>query len=92
MRSNHWEYLAFVLFGLGIALTVSAVIVHFYYQQHPDTNPQYSSYPIPLLIAGICISALGLPALHRSRTKRKMESELLPPIPPPPFPPSPPPP
>jgi uncharacterized membrane protein YidH (DUF202 family) len=92
MRSNHWEYLAFVLFGLGIALTVSASIVYFYYQQRPDTNPQYSSYPIPLLIAGICIIVLGFPALHRYRTKRKFENGLLPPPPPPlPSPPPPPP-
>jgi hypothetical protein len=92
MRSNHWEYLAIVLFGLGIALAVSGSIIHFYYQQHTGTNPQYGSYPIPLLVAGICITALGLPALFRSKAKRKVESELPPPPPPPPFPPPPPPP
>jgi len=93
MRSNHWEYLALLLFALGIALTVSALIIHLYYQQHPAPNPQYGTYPIPLLIAGICITALGVPAYHRSRAKKRTETkedELLPPPPtlPPPPPPS----
>jgi hypothetical protein len=89
MRSNHWEYLATVLFGLGIALAVSGSIIYYYYQQHPGTNPKYASYPILLIITGICITALGLPALFRAKAKRKVENEQLPPPPPPPFPPPP---
>ena len=88
MRSNHWEYLAFVLFALGLALTVSGAIIYVQYQQHPQTNPQYSGYPTPLLIAGICITALCIPAFRKVRTKKMTEAakseHLLPPPPPPP--------
>lgn len=93
MRSNHWEYLALVLFALGLALTISGSIIYVYYQQHPQTNPQYSEYPIPSLATGVCITALGIPAFHRSRTKKRaeaLENELLPPPPPAPVPPPPP--
>ena len=88
MRSNHWEYLAFVLFALGLALTISGSIIYLQYQQNPQTNPQYSGYPAPLVIAGICITALGILAFRRVKTKKETEAaeseELLPPPPPPP--------
>lgn len=93
MRSNHWEYLSLMLIALGLALTISGSIIYVYYQQHPQTNPQYSGYLVPLLMTGVCITTLGIPAFHRSRTKKKAEAlevELLPP-PPPPVPPPPPP-
>lgn len=89
MRSNHWEYVTFVLFALGLSLALSGSIVHTYYQQHPDTNPQYSGHPILLLIVGICTTTLGIPAACRSRAKKKAETrekELPPPPPPPPLP------
>lgn len=89
MRSNHWEYLAFVLFALGLALTISGLIIYVHYQQYPQRKPQYSGIQIPLLIVGICLIVLGLPALHKSRTKKRAE-ELPPPPPPPPPPPLPP--
>jgi hypothetical protein len=93
VRSNHWEYLAFVLFALGLALTISGSIIYVQYQQNPRTNPQYSGYPAPLVIAGICITALGILAFRRVRTKKMteaVESEHLPePPPPPPLPPPP---
>jgi hypothetical protein len=88
MRSNHLEYIALMLFALGIALTISASIIHLHYQEHP--NPQYTPYPIPLLIVGTCITALGIPSYHRFRTNKKKEetkNELPPPppsLPPPP--------
>lgn len=88
MRSNHWEYIALVLFGLGIALTVSGLIIHLYYQEH--ANPQYTSYPIPLLIVGTCITALAILAYYKCRTNKRREethNELLPPPPAPPPPP-----
>jgi hypothetical protein len=93
VRSNHWEYLAFVLFALGLALTISGSIIYVQYQQNPRTNPQYSGYPAPLVIAGICITTLGILAFRRVRTKKMTEaaeSEHLPvPPPPPPLPPPP---
>jgi uncharacterized membrane protein len=87
MRSNHWEYLAFILFALGLALTISGSIIYVYYQQYPQRKPQYSGIQIPLLIVGVCLIILGLLAFRRSRAKKKveaMEGELLPPPPPPP--------
>ena len=94
MRSNHWEYVGFVLLGLGLSLTVSTSIVGVYYEQRPQTNPQYIGYPIPLLASGICITALSILTFHKSRKRKKIEETegaLLPP-PPPPLPPPPPPP
>jgi len=47
-----------------------------------------------LLVIGICITTLGIPAFHRSRMKKRaeaLERELLPPPPPPVPPPAPPP-
>ena len=74
MRSNHWEYLSFMLTALGLALTISGSIIYVYYQQHPQTNPQYSGYLVPLLVTGVCITTLGFPAFHRSRTKKRAEA------------------
>jgi len=83
-----------MLIALGLALTISDSIICVYYQQHPQTNPQYIGYLVPLLVTGICITTLGIPAFHRSRMKKRaeaLERELLPPPPPPVPPPTPPP-
>jgi len=90
VRSNHWEYLAFVLFALGLALTISGSIIYVQYQQNPRTNPQYSGYPVPLVIAGICITASSIPAFRRVKTKKKTEAAESEHLPPPPLPPPPP--
>jgi hypothetical protein len=51
-------------------------------------NPQYANYPLPLMIAGICIIPLGAFALFQAGRKKHMEtSESTEPIPPPPPPP-----
>jgi len=87
VRSNHWEYLAFVLLALGMALTISGAIIYVHYQQYPQRKLQYSGIQIPLILAGACFAVLGLLAFRRTRAKKKaeaMESEPLPPPPPPP--------
>jgi hypothetical protein len=91
MRSFHWEYLAFVLFAVGFALTLSGSITCLYYQQHPLVNTQYDEYPIPMMIIGASAIFTGTLAIFRSRTRKTEETTLdglLPPPPPPP-PPSP---
>jgi hypothetical protein len=90
VRSNQWEYIAFVLFAVGLALTISSTIIYVQYQQHPQTNPQYSGYPTPLLITGICITALGILAFRRVKTKKMSETAEIKHLPPPPPPPPPP--
>ena len=88
MHSNHWEYLAFVLLALGLALMVSGTIIYIYYGQYPQRKTQYSGIQIPLIIAGACFTVLGILAFRRSRAKKKaeaMESAPLPPTPPPPL-------
>lgn len=90
-RSAHWEYLGFVLVGVGVAFCISGSIALFYLQQHPSIHPQYAPYPVPLLIAGSCIIFPGAAALIYSRMKKTRESseDMIPP-PPPPLPPPPP--
>ncbi len=91
MRSSHWEYVGLVLVGIGAASSISGAITFFYFQQQSGTSPQYSSYPLPLLIAGICIIATGVIALIQARKKKhREESESTAPLPPPPPPPPPP--
>ena len=87
MRSNHWEYLAFVLLALGLALTVSGSIIYVHYQQYPQRKTQYSGIQIPLIIVGACFTVLGILTFRRFRAKKKteaIEGEPLPPPPPPP--------
>ena len=85
MRSNHWEYLAFVLLALGIALVISGSIIYVSYQQYPQRKTQYSGIQIPLIIAGACFTVLGILVFRRSRAKKKAEAmESAPPPPPPP--------
>ena len=88
MRSNHWEYLAFVLLALGLALIISAVIIYVSYQQYPQRKLQYSGIQIPLIIVGACFTVLGIFTFSRFRAKKKAEAmESAPPPPPPPPPP-----
>jgi hypothetical protein len=88
VRSNHWEYLAFVLLALGLALMISGAIIYVSYQQYAQRKTQYSGIEIPLLIAGACFTVLGVLAFRMCRAKKKaeaMESTPLPPPPPPPL-------
>ena len=88
MRHSHWEYLGFVLVGIGAALAITGTVTWFYFQQYRDTNPQYHSYPLPLLITGPCLVIAGIAALIRARMKKQKESfGGTVPIPPPPPPP-----
>jgi ABC-type antimicrobial peptide transport system permease subunit len=87
VRSNHWEYLAFVLLALGLALMIPGSIIYFSYQQYPQRKLQYNGIQIPLIIVGACFMVLGILAFRRYRAKKKaeaMEGEFLPPPPPPP--------
>jgi Ni/Fe-hydrogenase subunit HybB-like protein len=90
VRSNHWEYLAFVLLALGLALMVSGTIIYIYYEQYPQRKMQYSGVQIPLIIAGACFTVLGILAFRRYRAKKKNEAMEGAPLPPPPPPPPPP--
>jgi uncharacterized membrane protein len=88
VRSNHWEYLAFVLLALGLALMVSGTIIYIYYEQYSQRKMQYSGVQIPLIIAGACFTVLGIFTFSRFRAKKKTEAmESAPPPPPPPPPP-----
>jgi uncharacterized membrane protein YfcA len=88
MQSSHWEYLAYVLVGVGIALAVCGSVTFIYFREHYARHIEYSSYSIPLLISGTFILALGIVAFFRHRQKKRDES--IPPPPPPPPPPLPP--
>jgi uncharacterized membrane protein len=88
VRSNHWEYLAFVLLALGIALILSGSIIYVSYQQYPQTKMQYSGVQVPLIVAGTCFTVLSVLAFRRYSAKKKaeaMETAQLPPPPPPPL-------
>jgi len=92
MHSSDWQYLGYVLVGMGGALSISGSIAIFYLQKNPWTSHQYSSYPIPLLLIGVCIIVLGIVAFLRFKQKRKVETKEGEKLPPPPLPPPPPPP
>ena len=64
MRSNHWEYIAFVLLALGLALVISGSIIYVTYQQYPQRKTQYNGIQIPLIIAGVCFIVLGVLAFR----------------------------
>jgi hypothetical protein len=87
VRSNHWEYLAFVLLALGLALIISGSIIYVSYQQYPQRKLQYSGLPIPLIIVGTCFTVIGILTFHRFRAKKKAEAMEGAPLPPPPPPP-----
>ncbi len=91
MRSPHWEYLGLVLVGIGAALVISGAVALFYFQFRPDASPQYHSYPLPLLITGAFLTAIGAVALIQARAKKHKEDveNALPPPPPPLLPPPP---
>ena len=89
MRSSHWQYLGYVLVGLGSGLFISGLVAFIYFQQHPGISSQYRSITLPLLIIGICIIILGILTFRRARKKRRLEEGempqlYLPPPPPPP--------
>jgi hypothetical protein len=93
LRSPHWEYLAYVLLGVGTALLVSGIATLLYFQRHPEVNPQYGPYPIPLTIAGACTVVLSIFPFARSKKQRIKEigeNEACLPPPPPENPPPPP--
>ncbi len=87
MRSNHWEYLAFVLLALGLALTLSGSIIYANYQQFSQRKLQYSGIQVPLITVGACFMVLGILAFYKFEIKKKAEAMESPPPPPPPPPP-----
>jgi cbb3-type cytochrome oxidase subunit 3 len=90
MRSNHWEYLAHVLSAIGTALIITGLTAYFFFQQNRGSNPQYSSYSIPLLLVGALVLIAGIVAALQSRKKHESERYDVAPPPPPPLPPPPP--
>lgn len=84
MRSSHMEYVGYVLIGVAAALLASGSVSLFYFQQHPETNPQYSLYPIPLMILGAGALVSGIGALLLAKGRKKTEQVPPPPPPPPP--------
>jgi multisubunit Na+/H+ antiporter MnhG subunit len=99
MRSSHWQYLGYVLVGVGSGLSASGLIAFIYFQQpyliSSLARAKYQPFTLPLLIVGICIIAVGILTFRRDREKRRHETEgeiqpiYLPPPPPPPLPPPP---
>jgi len=92
MRSQDWQYLAYVLVGVGVTLSICGTVLLVYIQKHSLRNEQYGSYPVPLMLAGAFFIAMTALAF-RTYKKRKREElgydfpPLLPPPPPPPPPP-----
>ena len=95
MRSSHWQYLGYVLVGVGSGLSASGLVAFIYFQQRYWISSQYRSISLPLLIIGIFVIAIGILSFYRDREKRRHETEgeiqpiYLPPPPPPPLPPPP---
>jgi len=87
-----------VLIGVGSGLSISGLIAFIYFRQNPWVPlniERYRGITLPLLIAGICIIALGIVTFYQARQKRRYEKVEISPVylpPPPPPPPSPPPP
>jgi uncharacterized membrane protein YidH (DUF202 family) len=92
MRSSHWEYLAFVLIGVGAALLITGSVTFYYSQDSGRTNVRYGQYSVPLIIIGACLIILGVLAFLRAKAIGRYEIPLPPPPPPIPTPPPPPPP
>ncbi|MCJ7793359.1 hypothetical protein MUP42_00340 [Candidatus Bathyarchaeota archaeon] len=86
MRSSDWQYLGYVLVGVGGSFAISGAIALYSLQQELLTKNQYSPYFLPILLIGIFIAALGIVAFFQYIRKKKKE------IPPPPSPNLPPPP
>ena len=86
MRSSDWQYLGYVLAGVGGSFAISGAIALYSLQKELLTKNQYSPYFLPILLIGIFIAALGIVAFSQYIRKKKKE------IPPPPSPNLPPPP
>jgi ABC-type antimicrobial peptide transport system permease subunit len=96
MRSSHWQYLGFILIGVGSGLAIAGLIAFTYFQQYYWISSPYRAISLPLLIIGICFIGLGIIALWQANKKKHLELiniGLSPSLPPPPLsiPPPPPP-
>lgn len=99
MRSSHWQYLGYMLVGVGSALSISGLIAFIYFQQpyliSSLARTKYQPFTLPLFIVGICIIVVGIITFRQAREKRRYEIEgeeqpmYLPPPPPPSLPPPP---
>jgi cytochrome bd-type quinol oxidase subunit 2 len=92
MRPQDWEYLAYVLVGVGATLSICGATILVYVQEHSLRNEQYGSYPVPLLLAGAFFIAMTALAIIKYKKRKSEELRSFPPSPPPPQPPPPPPP
>jgi hypothetical protein len=87
MRSSDWQYLGYVLVGVGGSFTLSGAIALYIVQQELLNKNLYSDYFLPILFIGIFIAALGSMAFFQYIRKKKKET-LPPPypdLPPPPL-------
>jgi hypothetical protein len=86
MRSSDWQYLGYVLVGVGGSFAISGAIAPYSIQQELLNKNQYSHYFLPILLIGMFITALGIVAFFQYIRKKRKET------PPPPSPDLPPPP
>jgi hypothetical protein len=86
MRSSNWQYLGYVLVGVGGSFALSGAIALYIVQQELLNKNPYSDYFLPILLIGIFITDLGI--LTFFQYIRKKKKETLPPpspdLPPPP--------
>jgi hypothetical protein len=87
MRTSNWQYIGYVLTGVGGAFALSGAIALYSLQEELLAKNQYNSYFLPILLTGIFITGIGIGAFFQYIRKRKKEvpppsSSDLPPPPP----------
>ena len=80
MRSSDWQYLGYVLVGVGGSFVLSGAIALYIVQQELLNKNLYRDFFLPILLIGIFIAALGSMAFFQYIRKKKEET-LLPPYP-----------
>lgn len=75
MHSSRWQYLGYMLVGVGSSLYASGAILLIYFRLQPWLSFQYQWVALPLLVLGFGIIVLGILTFYIAEKKKRREIE-----------------
>jgi hypothetical protein len=81
MRSSDWQYLGYVVAGVGISFAFSGAIALFGLQQGIFGKTQYASSLVWILFFGVLLAVLGVAAFFVYLSRNKIHAPSPPPFP-----------